>query len=231
MSVDAAKFAAGVAAAALVQPDMLVGLGSGSTVRFAIEELGRRVREDGLRMKGVPTSLATEQLARRVGLSLVEPDARLDLAIDGADEIAQAAGEFVLIKGLGGALLREKMLAQLARRFVIVADASKVVAALGLRVPVPVEVTPFGIAATTRRLVELGAKPTLRLAPVGAPFVTDGGNWVVDCAGLGPIHDARSLDDRLRSVAGVLETGLFIDLAQAVFVAHEDGRVETLRLR
>lgn len=229
MSVDAAKFAAGVAAAALVQPGMLVGLGSGSTVRFAIEELGRRVREEGLRITGVPTSLATERLARHVGLPLVELDAQLDLAIDGADEVVQTDGAFQLIKGLGGALLREKMVAQRARRFVVVAEVSKVVAVLGQRVPVPVEVTPFGIAATTRRLSETGAQPTLRRQVDGSPFVTDGGNWVLDCAGLAPIREARVVDARLRSIAGVLETGLFLDLSHEVFVAHQDGRVEVLR--
>jgi ribose 5-phosphate isomerase A len=144
---EAAKLAAATAAAALVQSGMLVGLGSGSTVRHLVIALGRRVREEGLRIVGVPTSTETEALALAHGITLAEPDAALlDLAIDGADEVE--LGSLRLIKGLGGALLREKIVAESARRFVVVADASKLVDTLGSKAPLPVEVVRFGQGAT-----------------------------------------------------------------------------------
>ncbi len=223
---EAAKRAAGEAAAALVEDGMLLGLGTGSTVRFLVDAIGRRVREEGLRVTGVPTSVATATQASALGIPLAEPDQPLDLAIDGADEVER--GTLRLIKGLGGALLREKIVAQLARRFVVVADAGKVVTVLGERAPLPVEVTRFGLAATTRRVAEAGGRPALRLGAGGEPFATDGGNLILDCAGFAPIADPFTLARTLRAIAGVIETGLFLRIATEALIAHPDGRIETL---
>ena len=225
-TAEAAKRAAGEAAAALVQDGMLLGLGTGSTVRVLVDALGRRVREEGLRITGVPTSVTTATQATALGIELADPDQPLDLAIDGADEVEQ--GSLRLIKGLGGALLREKIVAQLARRFVVVADAGKVVAVLGERAPLPVEVTRFGLAATTRRVAEAGGKPVLRQGKDGEPFVTDGGTLILDCAGFAPISDPFTLGRTLRAIAGVIETGLFLQIATEALIAHPDGRIETL---
>ena len=224
---DAAKRAAGEAAAALVEHDMLVGLGSGTTVKFLVEALGRRVRE-GLRIVGVPTSTGTAALARAQGIALAELDtAMIDLTIDGADEVE--TGTLRLIKGLGGALLREKIVAESSRQFVVVADPSKVVATLGERAPLPVEVTPFGHGATARRIAALGGRPVLRRAADGAAFVTDGGNFIFDCPGFAPIRDPFTLQRELRAIAGVVETGLFIDRAEQAILGHADGSVAVMR--
>ena len=218
--MEAAKRAAGEAAAALVEGGMLVGLGTGSTVRHLVDALGRRVREEGLRIVGVPTSEATARQATALGIPLADPEAAIDLAIDGADEVER--GTLRLIKGLGGALVREKIVAQLARRFVVVADASKVVDCLGERAPLPVEAVRFGLAATIRRVAEAGGAPVLRRA-AGEPFVTDNGNVVLDCAGFAPIRDPYTLERALRAIAGVVGTGLFLDMAERAIVADADG--------
>lgn len=223
---DAAKRAAAEAAAALVADGMRVGLGSGSTVRFMVLALGARVRE-GLRIVGVPTSEETAALATEQGIALSDPDATpIDLAIDGADEVE--TGTLRLIKGLGGALLREKIVAESSRRFVVVADRSKVVATLGERSKLPVEVVRFGLAATERRIGELGAVPGLRRGKDGAPFLTDGGNHIFDCGGLAPIRDPFTLQRQLRSIAGVVETGLFLDRAEQAIIGADDGSVTTM---
>ncbi len=224
---EAAKQAAGEAAAALVEDGMLLGLGTGTTVRYLVDALGRRVREEGLRITGVPTSVATATQATALGIPLADPEHPIDLAIDGADEVER--GTLRLIKGLGGALLREKIVAQLARRFVVVADSAKVVTLLGERAPLPVEVTRFGLAATTRRVAEAGGQPVLRPGKDGEPFVTDGGNLILDCAGFAPIADPFTLGRTLRAIAGVIETGLFLEIATEALIAHPDGRIETLR--
>jgi len=223
---DAGKRAAGEAAAALVTDGMLVGLGSGTTVKFLVEALARRVRE-GLRIVGVPTSTETEALALANGITLADPDAVIDLTIDGADEVER--GTLRLIKGLGGALLREKIVAESSRRFVVVADASKIVATLGDKAPLPVEVVRFGHLATARRLSDLGARPAMRLDRSGAPFITDGGNVIFDCAGFAPIRDPFTLARQVRAIAGVVETGLFIDRAEQAIIGAPDGSVTVMR--
>ena len=223
---EAAKRAVGHAAAALVEHGMLVGLGTGSTARHLVARLGERVRDEGLRLTGVPTSEATAAQAAALGIPLAEPDAPLDLAIDGADEVE--LGTLRLIKGLGGALLREKIVAQLARRFVVVADATKLVDVLGARAPLPVEVARYGLAATTRRVAEAGGEPVLRLGTDGAPYLTDGGNVILDCAGFAPIRDPFTLQRELRAIAGVFETGLFLELADEALIAGADGGVRRL---
>ena len=219
------KRAAAEAAAALVQSGMVIGLGTGSTAYYAIAALVRRVREDGLRIVAIPTSERSAAQARDGGIALSDfaTHPRLDLTIDGADEIAGASLD--LVKGLGGALLREKIVAAASAREIIVADAAKLVDRLGRHVPVPVEVTPWGWESTAARIARLGARVSRREAAReagGAAFVSDGGNLILDCA-FGPIEDPRALDLALHAVVGVIETGLFIGLATEAFVATPDG--------
>jgi ribose 5-phosphate isomerase A len=223
---DAAKRAAAEAAIALIEDGMLVGLGTGSTMRFAIEALGRRRP----RIKGVPTSKRTEAQARELGIALAEPDGtKLDLAIDGADEIEE--GTLRLVKGAGGALLREKIVAQASRRFVVVGDESKVVPRLGTRMPLPVEIAPFGWRSTLARIGDLGGKPVLRTNGDGTPMPTDGGNFLCDCAGFAPIADPFTLERDLRAIAGVLGTGLFTLPVEQAIIGRDDGSVRVLRPR
>jgi ribose 5-phosphate isomerase A len=228
MSEDPAKRASGEAASLLVETGMLVGLGTGSTAHFVVTALGRRVRDEGLAITGVPTSEQTADLARSFGIALAEPTGQpIDLAIDGADEIEQ--GTLRLIKGLGGALLREKIVAQLAKRFVIIGDASKLVTVLGERAPLPVEVVRYGHEATSFRIGRLGGAPTLRLDKAGAPVLTDGGNVIYDCAGFAPIRDPFTLQRDLKAIAGVVETGLFLTGIEQAIIGAPDGSVRVMR--
>ena len=215
------KRAAAEAAATLVQSGMVVGLGTGSTAYYAIAALVRRVREDGLRIVAIPTSERSAAQARDGGIVLTDFAAHpsIDLTIDGADEIAGASLD--LVKGLGGALLREKIVAAASAREIIVADSAKLVDRLGRRAPVPVEVTPWGWESTAARIARLGARVSRREAG-GTAFVSDGGNLILDCA-FGPIEDPRALDLALHAVVGVIETGLFVGLATEAFVAMPEG--------
>ena len=224
---DAQKRAAAQAAVELVQNGMVVGLGTGSTAAFAIDALAERVRQ-GLRIVGIPTSERSAAQARAGGIPLTtwEEHRRIALTIDGADEIAR--GSLDLIKGLGGALLREKIVAAASDRLVIVADGPKLVDRLGGTAPVPVEVVPFGWQTTADRLVRLGAEPVLRVAADGGPFHTDGGNLILDCR-FGLIADAPALERALSGVVGVVETGLFIAMAEMAIVAGDDGVVRLQR--
>ncbi|HUB10454.1 MAG TPA: ribose-5-phosphate isomerase RpiA [Acetobacteraceae bacterium] len=221
MSRDDQKREAARAAIALVQDGMVVGLGTGSTAAFAIEALAERVR-GGLRIVGVPTSERSAAQARGLGIPLttLEEHHRIDLTIDGADEIAR--GSLELVKGLGGALLREKIVAAASDRLVIVADAAKLVGRLGTGVPVPVEVVPFGWQTTAERLARLGANPVLRRDDAGQPFRTDGGHLILDC-GFGVIADPADLEQALSRVVGVVECGLFIGMADLALVASDHG--------
>jgi ribose 5-phosphate isomerase A len=210
----AAKLEAARKSLEFVQTGMTVGLGSGTTAAEMVRLLGDRVRV-GLAVRGVASSSATEALAREVGVPLValsDVDA-LDVTIDGADEVDPRGN---LIKGRGGALLREKILASCSRKLVIIVDPRKQVAALGA-VPVPVEVTPFGVAYVSRTLTALGAKPVLRGGAGGAPYLTDGGNQILDCA-FGPITDPEGLAARLDGVTGVVEHGLFVGFSPTIVV-------------
>lgn len=216
-----------VAAADLVHPGMLVGLGTGSTADAVIRELGRRVAE-GLVLTGVPTSCRTEALARELDIPLVTLDSvdRLDLGIDGADEIDPTLDA---IKGKGGALLREKLVALACADYVLVATTEKRVERLGQRTALPVEVVPFGWAQTARRIQELGMLPELRHAP-GKPnrlFMTDNDGYVLDCA-TGPMNDANEIAARVKSVTGVVEHGLFLGIARAVLQVDPEGTVVRL---
>ena len=217
---DALKRAAAEAAAQLVENDMVVGLGSGSTAAFAVEALARRHRQ-GLRFVGIPTSEHTAAQAKAAGIPLASfrEHRQIDLTIDGADEVE--SGTLNLIKGLGGALLREKIVAAASHRLVIVVDGSKLVDRLGTRTPVPVEVVAFGLEATSESLDVLGASAHVRMTS-GAPFVTDGGNRILDCD-FGRIADPARLDERIRRIVGVVESGLFISRADPVFMADASG--------
>lgn len=215
------KLAAAESAASQVTDGMIVGLGSGSTAALAVSAIGRRVAE-GLRIVGIPTSEATAAEARSLGIPLTSlaEVARVDMTIDGADEVEQAT--LNLIKGLGGALLREKIVAHATRRLVIVVDEQKIVQQLGIHHSVPVEVVPFGWQATARELLDMGAKPVLRRTPDGTPFASDGGHYILDCA-FGPIASAASLAKDLDHVVGLVEHGLFVGLTSEVHVASPDG--------
>jgi ribose 5-phosphate isomerase A len=218
---DALKRAAAEAAVELVQDGMVVGLGSGSTAAFAVDALARRHRQ-GLRFLGIPTSerTAAQAKAARVPLTSFAEHRQIDLTIDGADEVER--GTLNLIKGMGGALLREKIVAAASRRLAIVVDGTKLVDRLGTRTPVPVEVVDFGLEATQAALEALGATVRLRPSPAGGPLVTEGHNRILDCQ-FGPIADPGRLERRVRCVVGVVESGLFIGRADLVFVADAAG--------
>jgi ribose 5-phosphate isomerase A len=218
---DALKRAAAEAAVELVQDGMVVGLGTGSTAAFAIEALARRLRQ-GLHFIGIPTSERTAAQAREAGITLTSfgEHRQIDLTIDGADEVERET--LNLIKGLGGALLREKIVAAASHRLAIIVDGTKLVDRLGTHAPVPVEVVAFGLEATRASLEALGASTRLRLSPASEPFVTDGGNRILDCS-FGPIGDPARLEERIGRIVGVVESGLFISRADPVFVADAAG--------
>jgi ribose 5-phosphate isomerase A len=204
-----------------VRDGMCLGLGSGSTAAIMLELLGRRVRE-GLRVRGVPTSEMSRQLAAREGIPIVGFDqvSRLDLTIDGADEVDP---DLNVIKGGGGALLREKIVASLSRRVVIIVDSHKQVQTLGA-FPLPVEVVQFAWQPLAERLGDLGASSVLRAGRDGRPFVTDEGNYILDC-GFGRIEDPATLAARLDAMPGVVDHGLFVGLAHTVIVGRDEGTV------
>lgn len=218
---DQLKQAAAEVAVGLVEDGMIVGLGTGSTAKFAVDALGKRVKE-GLHIVGIPTSEATARQARSVGIrvSSLAEHIEVDLTIDGADEIQR--GSLDLIKGHGGALLREKVVASASRRLVIIADDTKLVDQLGTHFALPVEVVPFGWQAAERKLQQLGAHTKLRPGPDEKPFVTDGGNFIVDCT-FSPIRDPAALDRALNSVVGVVEHGLFLQMTSRAIVSGQDG--------
>ena len=217
---DKGKLACAEHAAALVEKGMVVGLGSGSTAELFIAALAAR----RLDIAGVPSSEKSAALAQRLGIKLVD-SVEIDLTIDGADEVDR---DLTLVKGGGGALLREKLVAAASQRMVCVADASKLVERLGTRMPLPVEVVPFMWRSTARRVAaSLGVEPVLRKEKGGAgPFVTDGGHYILDCPAL--IDDASATEAGLKAIVGVVETGLFIGYAEEVLVGEESGAVRVL---
>lgn len=219
---DPAKQHAARLAADLVLPGMSVGLGSGSTATIMIERLGRRVAEEGLDFVGVPTSQGTAALATSVGIRLVDLDAieTLDLNLDGADEVDPA---YRMIKGRGGALLREKIVAAAARRRVFIVGEDKHVERLGEHFALPVEVSPFGIGHTEAAIRDLGATIERRMDEQGtALYTTDGGNRILDCRFKRGLDDPEGLDIRLKAIPGVFETGLFLGLCDALIMGHPD---------
>ncbi|RLF49880.1 MAG: ribose 5-phosphate isomerase A [Thermoplasmata archaeon] len=213
------KRIAGEAAASLVNDGMVIGLGTGSTVRYAILEIGRRVKE-GMEIVGIPTSKATEQLARSLGIPLgtLEDYEEIDLTIDGADEVDE---DLDLIKGRGGALFREKVVAKSSQNVVIVVDEGKLVPTLGTKAPLPVEVVPFSVPYCMRKIKKLGIKPKLRMSD-GHPYITDNGNNILDCDA-GPIVDKVGMEKSLKEITGVVESGLFIGIARRVYVGTKGG--------
>jgi ribose 5-phosphate isomerase A len=227
MGAEDQKRAAGEAAAALVEAGMTVGLGTGSTAAWFVRALGAR----GLKITGVPTSVATAELATSLGIAIAELDqvTSIDLTIDGADEVGPGLS---LIKGAGAALLREKLVWEASRRCVVIADAAKRVTRMGSVFPVPIEVVAFGHATTALRICDALAECDIGIAPRlrkkdGIPVVTDGGNLIYD-ATCGVIEDPALLAAALKSVTGVVEHGLFLDLADAAIIGRADGGVDHL---
>jgi ribose 5-phosphate isomerase A len=218
----ALKRAAAERAVELVQSGMVVGLGTGSTAIFATRRIGALLRDGTLRdIVGFPTSKGTADEARALGIPLMEEDCprAIDLTIDGADEVDP---QLNLIKGGGGALLREKIVAEASRREVIVVDASKLSPMLGSRFPLPIEIIPFGWRSQSRFLETLGARPVVRAGPDGAPFRTDQGNLILDCT-FGPISNPGVLAQQLAARAGIVEHGLFLGLTTDLIVADVGG--------
>lgn len=223
---DDAKKRSAERAIEFVSDDHVVGLGTGSTARFAIEGLARRVRE-GLRIKCVPTSIATARMATEQGIPLVDLNdvSGIDIAIDGADEVDD---DFNMIKGGGGALTREKLVALASVRRVIIVDETKQVKVLGAKWPVPIEVLPFAWRYSSAKIEALSGKPNIRLKDQ-KPFETDNGNYILDCH-FGPISDAPALEKAVKLLPGVVECGLFIAIAD-VLVIGSDAQVEVKERR
>jgi ribose 5-phosphate isomerase A len=224
---DGLKRAAAERAVEFVEDGMVLGLGTGTTAAFVVQALARRVARS-LSVVAVPTSEHTAETARSLGITLATlgEHRRIDLAIDGADEVER--GSLDLIKGHGGALLREKIVAAASNRFIVVVDDEKLVDRLGERVAVPVEVVQFGWQATAAALATLGTRPELRQTD-GRAFVTDGGNFILDCP-FGAVADARQLERLINMTVGVVENGLFVGRSTAVVVASA-GRVEIMTPR
>jgi ribose 5-phosphate isomerase A len=227
-TIESLKRDAGVAAAAEVKSGMRVGLGTGSTVRYTIENIGERIRSGALQdIVGVPTSIASDKLARECGIPLSNLDEtpRLHLTIDGADEVDP---KLDLIKGLGAALLREKIVAAASDRLIIVADDGKLVEKLGTKAPLPVAVLPFGWTAQMDFLRELGAEPERRLVKDESVLVTDDGLFLLDSRFANGIDDAPAIERALALRPGIVECGLFLGMADAAYIAAPTG-VEVLR--
>jgi ribose 5-phosphate isomerase A len=217
---DAQKARAATRAVEEVKSGMVLGLGSGTTVSFVLEALAARIKS-GLKVVGVPSSERTAEDAKRLGIPLTDfaTHHRLDLTIDGADQVAR--GSLDLVKGLGGALLREKMVALASERMVVVADESKLVDHLGGATPLPIEIVPFGWELTLDRFKAIGATPHLRYA-ADKPFITDNSNYIADCS-FAAIPDPTELDLSLRALFGVVATGLFCGLATMAVIGTESG--------
>lgn len=221
-SMTTMKAMAGYAAAELVQSDTIVGLGTGSTAKFAVEKLGEKLKSGELvNVKGVPTSEQTAALAREVGIPLLDMQtiSHIDITIDGADEIDPALN---LIKGGGGALLREKIVAQASSLMVVIADDSKLSQTLGENWALPVEVIKMALASEKAFMENLGATVIQRLNVQGGPFITDEGNYILD-ANFGLIANPAALSQKLESRAGIVEHGLFVNIAGRVILAGQQG--------
>ena len=215
------KVRAARAAAEIVESGMLVGLGTGTTAALMLQRLGERVEHEGLKIVGVPSSVSTAEMARELGIPLRELDdvSGLDINLDGADEVDP---NFRMIKGRGGALLREKILACVSAHRVTIITADKRVERLGVNSPIPVEVSQVGLRHTERRLQKLGAETSIRRIASGLPYLTDGGNAIIDCR-FAAIPDPVDLDTSLQSVVGVFETGLFLGLCDLLIIGTGDG--------
>lgn len=230
MSSDYAKKGAAAKALDYVKSGMTVGLGTGSTAAHFVDLLGEKVR-DGLQIEAIPTSEETKRQALAVGIEIIDPDetTNIQVAIDGTDEVDQRG---TLIKGGGGALLREKIIAQCADQFIVIADSSKKVSMVGA-FPLPVEIDQFSWALTVSAIRDVitrhdldASKVALR-STVSGVFISDGKNFILDCP-LGLIKDAKALDQDLHAIAGVMETGLFVDSADVIILGKEDGTTQTI---
>jgi ribose 5-phosphate isomerase A len=225
MAHEKEKKVAGRAAAKLVRDGDIVGLGTGSTAYFTVVALGERVKA-GLKIIGIPTSVQTADLARKVGIPLTTLDEHpeIDITIDGADEVDPKLN---LIKGGGGALTREKVIATASKKMVVVADSGKVVATLG-KFPLPVEIIAFARTVIEKKIASLGAVPKLRTKPDGSPFITDNGNQILDCS-FGKIDDPATLARVLSDTPGIVEHGLFIGIAKLALVGKGNSVEEIPR--
>lgn len=222
MTQDEAKRMAARRALEFVEDGMLLGLGSGTTSAIFIQELGERVKQ-GLRVRGIATSAASQQLAESLSVPITTFDESpvLDLAIDGADEVGPG---LALIKGGGGALLREKIVASAARKFIVIADSSKLVYQLG-RFPLPVEVIQMALPIVARKLEAFGLNPKLRHHPDGSKYITDEGNYILDCS-CGEITDTAKTAANIRGIPGVVEHGLFLRMASFALIASDQGVIK-----
>lgn len=222
-SLKTAKQAAAIAAAELVLPGMRIGLGTGSTANLFIEALSARCKE-GLSIQAIASSKGALQLAQKCGIPLMDADevATLDLTVDGADEIDPQKR---MIKGGGGALLREKIVASMSQEMIVIVDSTKQVAALGA-FPLPVEVVPFAFRATLAHLAERGFQGTMRNQSNGSLYVTDNGNYIYDVRLPYPCQNPEEEHRRIRAIPGVVETGFFLGLAGRIVVGYPDGSIE-----
>lgn len=214
--VEEAKRRAAIEAVRNIRDGFIIGLGSGSTVAYAVEEIGRRIKDEELRILGIPSSYQSLLLAAKFGIpttTLYEHPV-VDLTIDGADQIDQNLN---LIKGMGGALTREKILAAASRCLIIVADERKLTDKLGRGQLLPVEILPFAEPLVAAKIIEIGGKPFLRESKRNTPFITDNGNFILD-VDFGAIDDPLNLERKLKMMPGVVETGLFIGMAQLAYV-------------
>ncbi|MFW5946115.1 MAG: ribose-5-phosphate isomerase RpiA [Candidatus Natronoplasma sp.] len=211
---------AGYRAAESVEDGMVVGLGTGSTAKYAIKKIGERKKEEDLDIVGIPTSVETEKRAEKAGIDLVELDEadKIDLTIDGADEVDP---EMNLIKGGGGALLREKIIAHNSQYYIVIVDPSKMVDVLGEGFDLPVEVLSLWQKAISSQIEKVGCEAKLRRVD-GSIYKTDNGNNILDC-GFGEIKDSKGLSKKLNSIPGVIENGLFLDLADKIIIGNEKG--------
>ena len=226
MTQDEAKRMAARRALDFVEDGMSLGLGSGSTSAMFIEELGARVKQGGLKVRGIATSAASQKLGESLSIPMTnfEETPVLDLAIDGADEVGPG---LALIKGGGGALLREKIVESAAKRFIVIADETKLVKQLG-KFPLPIEVVKMALPLVTHRLEALGLNPKLRHHNDGSVYLTDENNYIVDCAA-GEIADPQKTAAEIRSMVGVVEHGLFLNMASLALIAGGEGVTEVGR--
>ena len=220
MDIETLKRNAAEKAVEYVKDDMIVGLGTGSTVKYALQKLAERVKKEKLKIVGIPTSSGTSKLAKELGipLSTLDEYENIDLTIDGADEIDENLN---LIKGGGGALTREKIVASNSKKVIIVADETKITKKIGISASLPVEILPFGYKATMKKIEDLGCTTKLREI-MDNPYITDNGNYVVDCD-FGGIDEPEELEVIINSIPGVVENGLFIDLATMAIIGSREG--------
>ncbi len=211
---------AGYRAAEYVEDEMVLGLGTGSTAKFAIEKIGQRVKKERLCVKGIPTSIETKKRAEEAGIELTDLDEahKIDLTIDGADEVDPNKD---LIKGGGGALLREKVIASNSKKYIVIVDQSKIVDTLGESFDLPVEILPHWVKATMGQVEALGCESKLRLVN-NKPYKTDNGNHIIDCD-FGEIMEPKELSKQLNMIPGVMENGLFLDMSDIVIIGKEKG--------